>query len=102
MPPSIPMRRTPAPFVVGPSWAIAGRNGKAIARRKGEGDGCRVKWHPSPCVSEREGSVPAGRLGVAPRAARRAVAALDVPEAPEHLRRGVGLPVGAGRAHLAA
>ena len=33
---------------------------------------------------------------VVPRAARRAVAAADVAEAPRDLRRGVGLPVGAG------
>ena len=41
-------------------------------------------------------------LRVVPRAARRAVAAADVAEAPGDLRRGVGLPVGAGAAHLAA
>src|SRR5689334_15968724 len=46
--------------------------------------------------------VPAVGLGVAPRAARVAVAVADVAEAPLDLGGGVGLPVAAGRSHLVA
>src|SRR3954470_10112839 len=47
-------------------------------------------------------SVPAGALRVPPRAARVAVAALDVAQPPRDLRGGVGAPVGADGGHLAA
>lgn len=47
-------------------------------------------------------SVPTGLLEVRPRAARAAVAALDVSQTPLDLRGGVGAPVGAGRRHLRA
>src|SRR5690348_8157060 len=50
----------------------------------------------------RPSSVPAGRLGVIPRAAGRAVPALDIPESPVHLGGEAGCPVRAGRRHLAA
>ena len=47
-------------------------------------------------------SVPAVALAVAPGAAGRAVAVLDVAEAPADLGDRVGRPVGAGRGHLGA
>ncbi len=52
--------------------------------------------------SAASGSVPAGALGMTPRAARRAVASGNISEAPRDLCRSVGLPVAASARHFAS